>query len=80
MEDSKSDKTDTWVLCKPSLMFESKSWAYLSEVPFKYSTLNISLGWRVLPGTNVLAYYEHSYIMEENSMIRLTPGSYVSLV
>ncbi len=60
MVDNKFAKTETWVVCKPSLMFESKSGAYLSEVPFKYSTLNISLGWRVMPLINTLAYYEHS--------------------
>jgi hypothetical protein len=37
-------------------MFVGKAGAYLSEVPYRYSTL--TLGWKSLPGTNALAYYK----------------------
>jgi hypothetical protein len=51
-----------------SLMCVGKATAYLSEAPFSCSTLgqalvlptNIRLGWKGLPGTSTLAYYEHS--------------------
>jgi hypothetical protein len=35
---------------------------------------NIRLGWKCLPGTNTLAYYEHSEIMDVKSFITLCPG------
>jgi hypothetical protein len=48
-------------------MFGSRAIAYLSELPFRCSTLygrllalppNIRLGWTGLPRTNALGYYE----------------------
>jgi hypothetical protein len=36
---------------------------------------NIRLGWRGLPGTNTLAYYENPEITVEKSLIVLTPGA-----
>ena len=35
---------------------------------------NIRLGWKSLPGTNTLAYYENSLIADVKSFIRLGPG------
>ncbi len=32
------------------------------------------VGWKGLPGTNALVYYENSYITEEKSFITLCPG------
>ena len=49
-------------------MFAGKEGAYPSEVPFRCSTLgyapttNIRLGWKGLPGTNSLAYFENPLI------------------
>jgi hypothetical protein len=45
-------------------MFAGKAGAYLSEAPFRRvrllaSPINIRLGWKSLPGTNTLAYYEN---------------------
>jgi hypothetical protein len=49
---------------QPSVMFADKAGAYLSEEPLRCSLLasssNIELGWKDLPGTNGLAYCEHS--------------------
>jgi hypothetical protein len=49
---------------QPSLMFAGKALAYLSETPFRCSTLGLASGltkgWKGLPGANTLAYYEHS--------------------
>jgi len=46
-------------------MFAGKAGAYPSEALFRCNTLgeapgNIRLGWKGLPGTNALAYYEKS--------------------
>ncbi len=38
---------------------------------------NIRLGWRGLPGTNTLAYYENPEITVVKSLIVLTPGACV---
>jgi hypothetical protein len=55
-------------------MFASKAGAYLSEAPFKYSTLgkllalptNIRLGWKGLPGTIALACIKsHIYVRKK---------------
>ncbi len=35
---------------------------------------NIRLGWKVLPGTNTLAYYENLQIADVQSFITLVPG------
>jgi hypothetical protein len=35
---------------------------------------NIRLGWKSLPGTNALAYYEHLKITAVKSFITLAPG------
>ncbi len=37
---------------------------------------NIRLGWKSLPGTNTLAYYENSKITDGKSFITLTPGPF----
>jgi hypothetical protein len=49
---------------QPRLMFVGNARAYLSEAPFRCFTLgalptNIRLGWKGLPGTSTLAYYEN---------------------
>ncbi len=54
-------------LFQPSPMIATKARAYLSETPIRCSTLgwlhalttNIRLGWKSLPWTFVLAYYEN---------------------
>jgi hypothetical protein len=38
------------------------------------SPTNISLGRKILPGTNTLAYYENPQITDEKSFITLPPG------
>ncbi len=38
---------------------------------------NIRLGWKDLPVTNTVVYYEHSKIMDAKSFITLTPGPIV---
>ncbi len=53
---------------QPSLMFAGKAGAYPSEAPLGAphkgrllaSPTNIRLGWKGLPGTNALTYYEKS--------------------
>ncbi len=35
---------------------------------------NIRLGWKNLPGTNALAYYEKAYITAIKGIITLAPG------
>ena len=35
---------------------------------------NIRLGWKALPGTNTLAYYENSQITAVKSFLTLAPG------
>jgi len=53
---------------KLHLMFASKARAYSSGAPFKdftlrvyyYTTLNIRVGWKSLPGTNTIAYFDDS--------------------
>jgi hypothetical protein len=54
---------------QPSLMFVGVAWAYLSEAPFRCSTLlasptNVRLGWKGLSGTNTLAYYVKSFMVQ----------------
>jgi len=64
-----SQEARVFILGRPfqqSLLFVGKARAYLSEAPYKYSTrvlalqTNIRLGWKSLPWTNALAYYENS--------------------
>ncbi len=64
-------------------MFVGKASAYLSGTPFRYPTLggrllvlptNIRIGWKGLPRTNTLAYYEHSLIACVKSFITMGPG------
>jgi len=50
-------------------MFAGEAGAYFQALP-----ANIRLGWKGLPGTNTLAFYEHSSIAEANSFITLRPG------
>ncbi len=38
-----------------------------------YALTNIRLGWKALPGTNTLAYYEDSYITAVKSNIASAP-------
>jgi hypothetical protein len=47
---------------QPSLIFESKARAYLSSLLGRFLALptNITRGWKGIPGTNTLAYYDHS--------------------
>ncbi len=70
------------------LMFTRKAGAYLSEAPFRRSTLggllalptNFRLGWKGLPETNTLAYHEHSEIPVVKSFITLGPrANYIKL-
>jgi hypothetical protein len=61
-----------WVRPEPSRM------KYLSGAPFSGRPLalpkNIRLGWKGLPGTNTLAYYENLLITAVKSFVRLAPG------
>jgi hypothetical protein len=52
-------------LFQPSPMFAGKAGVYLSGEPEMFLTLptNIRLGRQSLPGTNTLAYYKNSYIV-----------------
>jgi hypothetical protein len=64
-------------------MFAGKAGAYSSGTPFKDPTIrgiilldlptNIRLGWKSVPGTDTLAYYEDSKITAVKSFITLTP-------
>ncbi len=46
---------------QPNLMFEGKARSLPRwDLPI---LTNIRPGWKGLPGTNTLAYYEHSYVM-----------------
>jgi hypothetical protein len=57
--------------------------AYFRETHLKGASLgqapalltNIRLGWKGLPGTNTLAYYEHSQLTDVKRFITLDPGS-----
>ncbi len=68
---------------RPSLRFAGMAGAYPSKAPFICFTLgwapclntNIRLGWKGLPGTNTLAYYENSSITAVKGFITLAPGS-----
>jgi hypothetical protein len=75
------------VPCKPfmpSLLFVCKAWVYPSEAPLRCSNpgyapalhVNIRLSWKCLAGTNILAYYKHSLIMEEKSFITMYHGAH----
>jgi hypothetical protein len=61
---------------QPSLT-EATGVKQLSGAPLKNRllalTINIRLGWRCLPGTNTLAYCEHSSIMDTKSFTTLVP-------
>jgi len=56
--------------------------AYPPKAPFRCSTLgkapalpsNVRLGWKNLPGTNALAYYEKAYLTALKSFITLSTG------
>ncbi len=58
------------------------SGAYLSEAPFKCSTLgqapalpeNVTVDWKNFPGTNTPSYYELLKITDLKSFIILGPG------
>jgi len=39
---------------------------------------NIRPGWKGWPGTNVLAYYEHSQIADVKSFHNIGPGMYIT--
>jgi len=62
-------------------MFAGKARAYLNEAPLRCSTsgrlvgspTNIRLGWKGLPGANILAYYENPLIAVVKSFIVQTP-------
>jgi len=48
---------------------------FVPRSPFKPDlTHKIKPGWKDLPGTNTLAYYEHLYNMDVKSFILLGPG------
>ncbi len=49
-----------------SLMFAGKARVYPIEAPFTLHT-NIRLGWKSLPGTYTLAYYENSQVTDKQS-------------
>jgi hypothetical protein len=36
--------------------------------------MNNILGWKGLPGTNTLGYYEHSFVTNINSLVTFCPG------
>jgi hypothetical protein len=49
---------------------------YLKGAPFRWTTplfANSILGWRGLPGTNTLAYYEDLKVMDVKSFMTLRP-------
>jgi hypothetical protein len=52
-------------------MFAGKARAYPNEAPFRLLALptNIRLGWKGLPGTNALGYYENPKITAVKSFI-----------
>ncbi len=60
-------------------MLEGKVGAYPTETPFRCSVLglalalptNIRLGWKGLPGTNALDYYERLQLTAVKSLITL---------
>jgi hypothetical protein len=57
------------------LMFGWKVGAYSIEAHFRYSHIalstNIRLGWKGLPGTNTLAFHEHSQITDVKVFVTL---------
>jgi len=57
---------------------EHLSGASLWEAPALFS--NIKLGWKVLAGTNDLAYYEKALLNAVKSFVTLTPGCLIILV
>ena len=60
-----------------SLMFAGKAKACLSGATHRQALAfpsDIRLGWKGLPGTNSLAYYERSYLTAVKSFITLRPG------
>jgi len=68
-----------------SLMFAGKAGAYPNDTPLdsplegSFLTLptNIRLGWKILPGTNTLAYLKKLLIMGVKCFISSSPGVYV---
>jgi hypothetical protein len=38
---------------------------------------NVRLGWKGLPGTNIIAYYKHFKITDKKSFIAMGPGANV---
>ncbi len=67
---------------QPSTVFAGKAWAcpvkHISGTPLKGKLLalptNIRLGWKSLPGTNTLAYYENPQITAILGFIVQAPG------
>jgi hypothetical protein len=48
---------------------------FFRDLQFSYlASAFVRLGWKSLPGTNALAYYENSYITDKKSFITLAPG------
>ncbi len=61
---------------QPSLMFMVTTRAlvkHLSDAPLQALPANIKLGWKGLPGTNTLAYYESSQITDVKSFYNIRP-------
>jgi hypothetical protein len=66
---------------QPSLMFTGNARVYVSGAPesgaplygrFMASPTNIRLGWKGLPGTNTLAYYENLLFFIFSSILPLS--------
>ncbi len=62
---------------QPSLMLAGKASELLKGASLRQALAlpaNITLGWRGLPGTNTLAYYENPKIMAVKSFMVQAPG------
>ncbi len=63
---------------QPSQIFEGKAMSLPKDgAPLWYAPalpVSISLGWKSLPWTNPLAYFENLHITDIKSFIKLDPG------
>jgi hypothetical protein len=58
-------------------MFAGKDRAYLSGTPEMNSTVNMRLGWKGLPRTNALAYYEKMQLRAVKRFLTFSTGGSV---
>jgi hypothetical protein len=67
-------------LFQPSLMFAGEARSLSTSVAHESAALlaNIRLGWKSLPGTNALAYYENLSITDKKVFITLASGAKVT--